>query len=126
MTVTKLDRMDVSANAVYINGQVVGQNLLQAGGTALGLAPDVVAEFIAGNPEVIAAVEANALANAALADAELLLAESMLSESMGNTVINVNVEGNIIAAEDLAEVITDIQYEYQRSGKSPLFSSIAI
>lgn len=126
MTVTKLDRMDVNANAVYINGQVVGQNLLQAGGTALGLAPDVVAEFIAGNPEVIAAVEANALANAALADAELLLAESMLSESMGNTVINVNVEGNIIAAEDLAEVITDIQYEYQRSGKSPLFSSIAI
>lgn len=126
MTVSKLDRMDVNANAVYINGQVVGQNLLQAGGTALGLAPDVVAEFIAGNPEVIAAVEANALANAALADAELLLAESMLSESMGNTVINVNVEGNIIAAEDLAEVITDIQYEYQRSGKSPLFSSIAI
>lgn len=126
MTVTKLDRMDVNANAVYINGQVVGQTIAQAGGTALGLTSDVVAEFLAGNPEVIAAVESNALANAALADAELLLAESMLSESMGNVIINVNVEGNVTAAEDLAEVITDIQYEYQRSGKSPLFSSIAI
>ncbi len=126
MTVTKLDRMDVNANAVYINGQVAGQNIAQAGGTALGLTSDVVAEFVAGNPEVIAAVESNALANAALADAELLLAESMLSESMGNVIINVNVEGNVTAAEDLAEVITDIQYEYQRSGKSPLFSSIAI
>ena len=126
MTVTKLDRMDVNANAVYINGQVAGQTIAQAGGTALGLTSDVVAEFLAGNPEVIAAVESNALANAALADAELLLAESMLSESMGNVTINVTVEGNVTAAEDLAEVITDIQYEYQRSGKSPLFSSIAI
>lgn len=44
----------------------------------------------------------------------------------GDTLITVNVAGNVVSAEDLAEVITDIQYEYQRSGKSTQFSSISI
>lgn len=127
MTVTKLERMDVNANNVYINGKVgetaVTNAAISGGGT---LTEATVAAFLAGDPQVIAAVEENALANAALADAELMLAESMLAESMGDTNITVIVEGNVTAAEDLAEVITDIQYEYQRSGKSPLFSSIAI
>jgi hypothetical protein len=126
MSVTKLERMDVNANNVYINGQVAGQNVAQAAGSALGLAPDVVAGFLAGNPDVIAAVESNALAEAALADAELLLAEQMLAESMGDTNITVIVEGNVTSAEDLAEVITDIQYQYQKSGRGLLYSSRAI
>jgi hypothetical protein len=44
----------------------------------------------------------------------------------GDTVINVTVEGSVTAVQDLAEVITDIQYEYQRNGKGLRFSSIAI
>ena len=130
MTVTKLDRMDVNANNVYINGALQGANVpsVIGGGGGSTLAADVVAAFLAGDPEVIAAVENNALANAALADAELLLADALLAESGGggDTNITVIVEGSVIAVEDLAESITDIQYEYQRSGKSPLFSSIAI
>lgn len=130
MTVTKLDRMDVNANSVYINGALQGANVpsVIGGGGAGTLAADVVAAFLAGDPEVIAAVENNALANAALADAELILADALLAESggAGDTNITVIVEGSVIAVEDLAESITDIQYEYQRSGKSPLFSSIAI
>jgi hypothetical protein len=43
-----------------------------------------------------------------------------------NVEINVNVEGNVTTAEDLAEVITDIQYNYQRTGKGLLLSSRAI
>jgi hypothetical protein len=43
-----------------------------------------------------------------------------------NVEINVNVEGNVTTAEDLAEVITDIQYNYQRTGKGILLSSRAI
>jgi hypothetical protein len=129
MTVTKLDRMDVNANNVYVNGQLQGGNVVGVpsaiGG---GLTADVVAEFLAGNPEVIAAVENNALANAALADAELILADALLAESNGggDTNITVIVEGSVTAAEDLAETITDIQYTYQRTGKGLLFSSIAI
>jgi len=40
--------------------------------------------------------------------------------------VNVTLEGTGIFAQDLAEVITDIQYDYQRTGKGLLFSSTAI
>jgi hypothetical protein len=144
MTVTKLERMDVDANNVYINGKKMGETT--SGG--IGLPDDIVTLFKKGDPDAIAAVEANADANAALADANLLLAEQMemeslvfeteranqeliladalLAESGGDTNITVIVEGNVISAEDLAETITDIQYTYQRTGKGLLFSSIAI
>jgi hypothetical protein len=49
-----------------------------------------------------------------------------LAESMGDTNITVIVEGNVTAAEDLAEVITDIQYNYQRRGKSIFLGSVQI
>ena len=133
MTVTKLDRMDVNANNVYVNGQLQGTNVVGApsaisGGGGGGLTADVVAAFLAGDPVIIAAVENNALANAALADAELMLAEALLAESLGGDVTNINVtvEGSVTAVEDLAEAITDIQYTYQRVGTGLLFSSVAI
>ena len=127
MTVTKLDRMDVNANNVFINGALQGGGLGGGGGTSQ-LVPGIVELAKAGDPTAIHAIEQNALANAALADAELILADALLAESGGggDTNITVIVEGSVTAVEDLAEVITDIQYEYQRSGKSPLFSSIAI
>jgi hypothetical protein len=76
----------------------------------------------------------------AVADfATALAAESEANEYLGqsmdaaffagiipNVEINVNVEGNVTTAEDLAEVITDIQYNYQRTGKGILLSSRAI
>ena len=40
--------------------------------------------------------------------------------------VNVTLEGTGIFAEDLAEVITDIQYNYQKTGKGLLLSSRAI
>lgn len=128
MTVTKLERMDVNANNVYVNGQLQGGS---ASGGNLGggqLVPGIVELAKAGDPTAIHAIEQNALANAALADAELILADALLAESGGggDTNITVIVEGSVIAAEDLAETITDIQYTYQKTGKGLLFSSIAI
>ena len=130
MTVTKLDRMDVNANNVYINGQPTTTTPPTLGGgiSGGGLSDDVISEFLAGNPVVIDAVENNALANEALADAELLLADALLAESMSGPgiEINVTVEGSVIAEQDLAEVITDQLYNYQKAGKGLLFSSVAI
>lgn len=128
MTVTKLDRMDVDANNVYINGQVAGSSAPGAAAQGGFLSNEIVDLFKKGDPVAIAAVEQNALANAALAEAELLLAEQMLAESMVNAPveINVTVEGSVIAAEDLANTITDLQYNFQKSGRGLLYSSVAI
>jgi hypothetical protein len=79
--------------------------------------------------------ETIAVADYATALAEEALANEYLNQSMDaafyagiipNVEINVNVEGNVTSAEDLAEVITDIQYNYQRTGKNLLLSSRAI
>jgi hypothetical protein len=150
MTVTKLDRMDVNANNVYINGQLANQNtgMSSAGwpeeketpgtlahATAVAIRAEAVADnaeaLLAESEAALAAAEAAAAlaaieneANAAALDA--LFAKLGL-DSQGNPVtINVTVEGNVTSAEDLAEVITDIQYNYQRTGKGLLLSSRAI
>ena len=150
MTVTKLDRMDVNANNVYINGQVANQNTgmtstgwpeeketpgTLAHATAVAIRAEAVADnaeaLLAESEAALAAAEAAAAlaaieneANAAALDA--LFAKLGL-DSEGNPItINVTVEGSVIAAEDLAETITDIQYTYQRTGKGLLFSSTAI
>jgi hypothetical protein len=130
MTVTKLDRMDVTANNVYINGQSTGTTNAPLGGgiSGGGLSTEIVELFKAGDPVAIAAVENNALANEALADAELILADALLAESMEGPGITVSVvvEGSVISEGDLAEVITDQLYTYQKAGKGLLFSSTAI
>lgn len=126
MTVTTIDRMDVDATNVYINGGLMGQTQTITGNTS-ALSNDAITEFLAGNPVVIAAVEEHADAVLALADAELLLADSLLAESGGNiTEITVNIGGSVISEGDLAEIITDIQYEYQKTGKGILYDPIAI
>lgn len=107
MTVTKLDRMDVNANTIYINGKPVdtaqGSNILS---------DETLAKYLAGDPTAIAVVESNAAANAALADAELMLAESMLALSGGNVsgdnIVNINVDGALdpyAVARQIAEVL---------------------
>ena len=126
MTVTKLERMDVDANNVYVNGTLMGQQQITAGNTST-LGNDVWAQFKAGNPVVIAAVESHADAILALAEAELSLADSLLAESGGNiTEINVTVEGSVISEGDLAATITNMQYEMQRRGQNVLIDSVSI
>lgn len=132
MTVTRLERMDVDANNVYINGQLQQTTTPTAvisnnPSSNSELASTAFAEYAAGNPILVDAVESHADAMVTLAESELALADLLLEESMaGDTVINVTVEGSVTAVQDLAEVITDIQYEYQRNGKGLRFSSIAI
>lgn len=78
--------------------------------------------------------ESLSAADLATALAELSLANEYLNQSIeagigaGVPVSNiyVTVEGSVTAAQDLAEIITDIQYEYQKNGKGLRFSSIAI
>ena len=145
MTVTKLERMDVNATNVYINGArpldkfvnpfVPGtlEHAIEEGVKA-DLAESDAAALLGLSEAEAALIEAElALQEAenAIRDAELAALFARLGlDAQGNpitsTTINVNVEGSVIAAEDLAETITDIQYTYQKTGKGLLFSSIAI
>jgi len=142
MTVTKLERMDVNATNVYINGarpldQFVNpfkpgtiQHAEEEGKKA-DLAESDAAALLAESEAEAALIESElALQEAenAIRDAELAALFARLGlDSEGNPVtINVTVEGNVTSAEDLAEVITDIQYNYQRTGKGLLLQSRAI
>ena len=89
------------------------------------------AALLAESEAALAAAEAAAALaeaqNSANADLLDILFTRLGLDSEGNPlVINVNVEGNVTSAEDLAEVITDIQYNYQRTGKGLLLQSRAI
>jgi hypothetical protein len=128
MTVTKLDRMDVDANNVYINGQVSGAAGQTPGTSMFGLTDEAAELYRKGDPVVVAAVETLADSVLGLADADLYLAEQMLAESMTGpgVTVNVTVQGNITTEQDLVETITDQLYQYQKSGKGLLYSSVAI
>lgn len=145
MTVTKLDRMDVNATNVYINGARPLDQFVNpftpltiehavAEGVKADLAESDAAALLAESDALLALIESErALAEAenAIRAAELAALFAKLGlDSEGNpmtaTTINVNVEGNVTTAEDLAEVITDIQYTYQKTGKGLLLQSRAI
>jgi hypothetical protein len=145
MTVTKLERMDVTATNVYINGARPLDEFVNPfdPGTlkhaiAEGIKADLAlsdADALLGESEALLALieSERALAEAenAIRAAELAALFAKLGlDSEGNpmttTTINVNVEGNVTSSEDLAEVITDIQYNYQKTGKGLLLSSRAI
>lgn len=145
MTVTKLDRMDVNATNVYINGARPLDQFVNpftpltiehavAEGVKADLAESDAAALLAESDALLALIESErALAEAenAIRAAELAALFAKLGlDSEGNpmtaTTINVNVEGNVTSAEDLAEVITDIQYTYQKTGKGLLLQSRAI
>ena len=150
MTVTKLDTMNVDATNVFINGQVAGANtgmtsqgwpeaLFPVGTIQHAEAVAIRAEAVADNAAALLAESEAALA-AAEAAAALAAIENEENERILNDlfaklgldaegnpiIINVNVEGNVTSAEDLAEVITDIQYTYQKTGKGLLLKSRAI
>ena len=66
--------------------------------------------------------------------ADLQAATDLYNESLsavsstgaGSVTVNVNVEGSVISEGDLAETITNIQYEMQRRGQTVLIDSVAI
>lgn len=53
------------------------------------------------------------------------LAEFRAKES-GDVIVNVTVQGNMVTESDLADTITNLQYDLQRSGKGLLYSAVAI
>lgn len=128
MQVTRLERMDVNANNVYINGQVAGAATTSSSTSGLGLSDEILDLYRKGDPTAIAAVNSHAEALAGLADADLMLAESMLAESMTGpgVTVNITIEGNVTTEQDLVDTITDQLYQYQKSGKGLLYSSVAI
>ena len=149
MTVTKLERMDVDANVVNVFGFDAGKKIddrdedkFIPGTLAHAQAAGIRADAAAANAEALLGESEALLAllesEKALRDAENSLNASMLQDlfaklgldaegnPIGTTTINVNVEGNVTSAEDLAEVITDIQYTYQKTGKGLLLQSRAI
>lgn len=126
MSVTKLERMDVNANNVYINGASAAAVMGNASPSSV-LSQDAATLYAQGNPIITPAVEAHADSLLTLAESELALAELLLEESGGNnTEVTVIVEGTVISEEDLTTTILDNLYRAQRSGQGLLFSSVAI
>jgi hypothetical protein len=78
--------------------------------------------------------ESVSAAELAAALAEMELANEYLNQSIEGAInagvpvneINIVVEGTVITVDDLAETLTDIQYDFQKTGKGLLFSSTAI
>ena len=128
MTVTKLDRMDVDANNVYINGQVMGAAAQMTAATSNSvLGSDVWQFFKEGVPAVVSAVEGHADAMVTLAESELAMAELMLAESQGTEInVTVNNAGSVISDQDLVTMITDNIYRIQKTGKQIVLSSVSI
>lgn len=149
MTVTRLERMDVNANNVYVNGTLNGniQTPVMPGGSALpDLPPDweknpIIAPAVNAAADA-AAAEAEAAAALALIEAEAaaralaeyeadqalkaLFAQLGLDESGNPITVNVTVEGSLISQNDLVEQITDDIYRIQKTGKRITLSSLEI
>lgn len=129
MTVTTLDRMDVDANNVYINGALAGQQTMTGNAASSSVLSDAaVAGYLAADPIISPAVEAHAEAILSLAESELALADLLLAESGGapSVTVNVTVEGNVTSESDLTSAILDNLYQYQKAGQGLFLSPIAI
>jgi len=129
MTVTTLQRMDVDANNVYLNGNLtvntVGGNNGNNNSSMLG--DDIFVAFRQGLTWATAAVNSHAAAIAALADAELMLAESMLGTSGGGGGdLNITVQGSVITEDDLLQNIITGLLAAQRNGQGIFLTPQAI
>lgn len=143
MSVAKLETMNVSATNVYLNG-AVANNQASAGipwagmdtSTPAGMlaAADVAVKdaFAAEQEALVAEAEVEAIlaaldADQAELDAMLALLESgAIFDSAPSTTVNVTVEGSVITDQDLAEVIRNESFQYQRSGGLVVFNQVAI
>lgn len=130
MTVTKLERMDVEANIVYVNGQLASTTAAPLGKPSPSsvLDPFAAELYRKGDPIIIPAVEAHADALLTLAESELALADLMLAESQGNgdVIVTVNNQGSVISDGDLVEMITDEIYRIQKTGKRITLNSLSL
>jgi hypothetical protein len=93
-----------------------------ANAAAEAAAAQQVAEILVS--EAAAKAAADALTEASFTFEESVMGAYGAGVSTNN--IYVTVEGSVTAVEDLAQTITDIQYNYQRYGTDLRFSSIAI
>lgn len=127
MSVTKLERMDVNANNVYINGTNTAALAANPSPNSV-LDPSAAALYRAGDPIITPAVEAHAESLLTLAESELALADLLLEESGGapSIEVTVNVEGSVVAEQDLTQTILDNLYLHQKAGQGLLLSSVAI
>lgn len=146
MSVTKLETMNVNANNVYLNGALANEkqvmanpNLPWAGidtstpGGMLAAAEVAVKDAFAAEQEaLVAEAEVEAIlaaldADQAELDAMLALLESgAIFNDTPSTTVNVTVEGSVITDQDLAEVIRNESFQYQRSGGLIVFNQVAI
>ena len=149
MTVTKLERMDVQANNVYINGNVMNGNVIGGGMTDPNIRKTPWGDYDIRDPNASLKVATLAFDDAKLAELEALLAEqealkaiadsdaalteldAILSEMESGKynaapTINITVEGNVTSEYDLAQTIIDQQYQYQRSGGKLTYNTVAI
>lgn len=153
MTVTTIDRMDVDATNVYINGKPTDAPI-GGGGSNSDIPDDVVKEYLKGNPIIVAAVDAASDAAALLAESEAALAELAAKQAEleaeqfannqaledlftalgldaqgnmpGDVNVTVNVGGSVVTEVDLAEALVDTIYLYQRAGKPITLQNLAI
>ena len=147
MTVTKLERMDVQANNVYINGNL--NNSFGGGGdsnmrktpwgdydirdpnASFVIATKALDDALLAEQEAIKALMESEL-ELALFDADLAEMDAILAQLESGkytapaTTVNVTVEGNVISEYDLAQTIINEQYQYQRSGGKLTFNQVAI
>jgi hypothetical protein len=148
MTVTTLERMDVDAKYVYINGEMFDWTkkaddsglkpgtLAHAEATlalAMAVSNDADATLAESEAALAAAEAAAAAADAANAMNDFYLAQLFASlgldangNPINNTTVNVNVEGTVIGENDLVEMITDNIYRIQKTGKQILLSTLEI
>ena len=146
----KTDKATAFQEAAEASGVFAGLSSADAAAAVVAAAEAVAA---ATTPEEKAAAEAAVDAANAYVDATSLLTESLAAADLAAALaglelaneylnqsieaatsqglipevnVNVTLEGTGIFAEDLAEVITDIQYNYQKTGKGLLLSSRAI
>lgn len=129
MTVTKLERMDVNANNVFINGAGIGMGTGAAGKGFVNpssiLDEAAAALYRQNNPIIIPAVEEHANALLTLAESELALADLLLIESGGKPeiTVNVQVDGSVISQNDLTSAVLEGLYEVQKTGSNILVGS---
>lgn len=91
-------------------------------------AADAAADAAAVLTESVAAAQ-EAAALAALREAQALEMEAnnaLIGMGLAPITVNVEVQGNVTAQDDLVEAITDQLYQYQKTGKGLLFSAVAI
>jgi hypothetical protein len=101
--------------------KAVAQAFLE-GATAAADAAKVLQESVVAAEEAAALAELDVARNLEQQGLEAMFAAGVPAQ----TIINMYVEGNAVTTQDLADTITDLQYNQQRSGRRTIYSARAI